>query len=164
MRRILFCIAAGLLLTGCGLNREDGYTREDLQNIARLELYEAENDELLKTIEDEETLYEYIQATQFSEDVFDTYETETEKELEETAENAGASYYLLVYTYPAARLGDQEPEENYRTVLYQDTDIVKDVVADAAIKNVTLPEDMRTFYYKMSEEESAFYRGLLAGD
>ena len=161
MRRILFCIAAGLLLTGCGLNREDGYTREDLQNIARLELYEAENDELLKTIEDEETLYEYIQAAQFSEDAF---EAENEKELEETAENAGASYYLLVYKYPAARLGDQEPEVNYRTVLYQDTDIVKDVVVDAGIKNMTLPEDMRTFYYKMSEEESAFYRGLLAGD
>lgn len=28
---IVFCMAAGVLLTGCGLSREDGYAGEDLR-------------------------------------------------------------------------------------------------------------------------------------
>lgn len=155
---IVFCMAAGVLLTGCGLSREDGYAGEDLQNTAKLELYEAGSDKLIKTIQDEETLYQYIQAVGFSED---SYEAETEKELKETAENAGETYYLVVYKYPAAKFGDKEPEKNYTTTLYQDVNIAKLVVAEAGVKNIALPEELLTFYYEMSKEEQAFYESLV---
>lgn len=158
MRRMALCMAAGILLTGCGLSGEGGYTREELQNTARLELYEAGSDELLKTIEDEETLYRYVQAAAFSDDAF---EAEAEKERKETAENAGEAYYLAVYKYPAARYGDKEPEKNYSVVLYRDVNIAKLIVDEAGVKNIALPEELLTFYYVMGEEERAFYESLL---
>lgn len=158
LMHIAFCMAAGVLLTGCGLSREDGYTREDLQNTAKLELYEAGSGKLLKTIEDEETLYQYIQAAEFSED---GYEAETEKERKETAENAGETYHLVVYKYPAAKFGNKAPEENCRITLYQDVNIAKMVVKDTVVKNIALPEELLTFYYEMSEEEQAFYESLV---
>lgn len=156
--RMAFCMAAGILLSGCGLSREGGYTREELQSTAKLELYEAGSNKLLKTIEDEETLYQYIQASQFSEDAF---EAETEKELKENAENVGETYYLVVYKYPAAKFGEKEPQKNLTITLYQDTDIAKMTAAGEAVKNMSLPEELLTFYYEMSEEESAFYKELL---
>lgn len=161
MKGVFLGMAAGILLTGCGLSGEDGYTREEMQNTARLELYEAGSGELLKTIEDEETLYRYVQAAAFSDDAF---EAEAEKERKETAENAGEAYYLVVYRYPAARYGDKEPEESYRTVLYRDVNIAKLVPAAGTVKNFALPEELLTFYYEMPEEESAFYESLLSQD
>ena len=53
-------------LTGCGLSEENGYTREELGNLAKMEIYEAGSDTLLKTIEDEETLYRFNQMIQIS--------------------------------------------------------------------------------------------------
>lgn len=157
--RMAFCMAAGILLTGCGISSEKTYTREELQSTAKLELYETGSDKLLKTIEDEETLYQYIQASQFSEDAF---EAETEKELKETAENVGETYYLVVYKYPAAKFGNKEPEKSYKIVLYQDVNIAKLAVEGTTVKNIALPEELLTFYYEMSEEESSFYKGLVS--
>ncbi|MDE6950213.1 MAG: hypothetical protein K2P64_04765, partial [Lachnospiraceae bacterium] len=62
MAVMAFSIAAGMLLSGCGLTGEEGYTREELENLARIEIYEAESGTLLKTIEDGETLYRYLQS------------------------------------------------------------------------------------------------------
>lgn len=157
--RMVFCIAAGVLLTGCGISSEKTYTREELDNVAKLELYEAGSDEPLKTIEDENTLYQYVQAARSSEYAF---EAETEKELKETAENAGETCCLAVYKYPAAKFGDKEPEKNYSIILYQDVNIAKLAVEGTTVKNIALPEELLTFYYEMSEEESAFYKGLVS--
>lgn len=162
--RMALCMAAGVLLSGCGFSREDGYTREELQNLARLEVYEAGSNTLLKTVEDEETLYRYLQAEVFSGDAF---ESESEKELKETPEipetpeSADEAYYLVAYKYPAAKFGEQEPKKKYTTVLYQDTDIAKLVLEDEILKNIALPGELLTFYYKMSEEEQNFYESLL---
>lgn len=157
-------------LAGCGSGAREGYTREELDNLARLELYEAGSDTLLQTIEEEETLYQYCQARAASEDA---YEYEEEKSLKETAESAetaegaesaGASYYLAVYQYPAAKFGDKTPKKIYTTTLYQDTNIAKMVVEDEVIKIITLPEEFLTFYYKMSDTEREFYESLLEKD
>lgn len=159
-RAVCFVIIGmmAFLLAGCGSGSESGYTREDLNDLARLELYEAESGMLLKTIEDEEILYQYCQAEVMSEDAYDA---EKEKSLREAAENAGASYYLEVYQYPAAKFGDKEPKKISTTTLYGDTNIAKLVVESDAVKNIVLPEELLTFYYEMSEEESGFYETLL---
>ena len=161
VRFITLFLLTGIVLTGCGASEEGThttYTREELQNTAKLELYEAESGELLKTIENEETLYRYVQAATFSDDAF---EAERENELKETAENAGEAYCLVVYKYPAARYGDKEPEESYRTVLYRDVNIAKLIVGENSVKNMPLPEELLTFYYEMPEEEQTFYESLL---
>lgn len=151
---------SGALFTGCTPAADQGYTREELNNLARLELYEAENGTLLQTIEDEDTLYRYCKAQEgmASENA---YVAKEEDNLKEPPDAAGASYYLAVYQYPASKFGDKDPQKIYTLTLYQDTDIVKIVVEDEAIKNISLPEELLTFYYEMPEEESMFYESLL---
>lgn len=148
----VLCIAAGALLVGCSASGEREYTREELQNLARIEVYEAESDTLLRTVEDGEALYRYLQV----------FEAEMEEELEkEVADGAKESYYLEFYMYPVAKFGDKEPKKAYTIVLYQDTDIAR-MVADAEnLYMAFLPEELLTFYYRTSEEEQAFYNSLL---
>lgn len=155
----IVCALAGALVTGCTPAADQGYTREELNNLARLELYEAESGTLLMTIEDEETLYQYCRTAGMASE--DAYAAESEKDLQEAAEHAGASYCLEVYQYPAAKFGDRDPKKFSTTTLYQNTDIAKIVVADEAIKNISLPEELLTFYYEMPEEERMFYESLL---
>lgn len=172
----IVCGMAVTFLAGCGNGARKGYTREELDNLARLELYEAGSDMLLQTIEDEETLYRYCQARAASEDAYEyeaeeslketaeSAETAGTTESAETAESAGASYYLAVYQYPAAKFGDKTPKKIYTITLYQDTNIAKMVVEDEVIKMITLPEEFLTFYYKMSDTEREFYESLLEKD
>lgn len=155
----IVCALAGALLTGCAPMADEGYTREELNNLARLELYEAESGTLLMTIEDADTLYQYCSTAGMASE--DAYAAESEKDLQEAAEHAGASYCLEVYQYPAAKFGDRDPKKISTTTLYQGTNIAKIVVEDEAIKNISLPEELLTFYYEMPEEESMFYESLL---
>lgn len=157
----IVCVLAGTLLTGCGSAAEGNYTREELNNFARLELYDAESGTLLKTVEDEETLYQFCKVGTAGLASEDAYMPEEGENLRETAEAAGASCYLEVYQYPAAKFGDKTPQKIYTFTLYQNTNIARVAVEDAAVKNIKLPEELLTFYYEMSEEESAFYESLL---
>lgn len=160
-------------LTGCGLSEENGYTREELDNLAKLEIYEAGSDTLLKTIEDEETLYRFNQMVQRSGDSSDSEDAciEWESALEdsgmgteepkEPVEDGRETYSIVVYKYPVAKFGDREPVKFLTMTLYENTDIVRIVVADESIKIFSLPEEFLTFYYEMSEEEREFCVSLL---
>lgn len=157
-RSVIVCVLVSALLTGCDSAADGGYTREELNNLARIELYEAESGTLLKTIEDEETLYRYCREGAALEDA---YASEAEDALKETAEAAGASYYVEFYQYPAAKFGSKTPKKIMTITLYRDTNIAKMVAESEVIKNMALPEELLTFYYEMSEEESTFYGSLL---
>lgn len=160
--RMALCMAAGVLLSGCGFSREDGYTKKELENLARLEVYEAGSNTLLKTVEDEETLYRYLQAEVFSGDAFESESEKEPEEIPEIPESEDEAYYLVAYKYPAAKFGEQEPKKTYTTVLYRDTDIAKLVVEDESVIHIALPEELLTFYYRMSEDEQNFYESLLS--
>lgn len=148
---ITMCIVAG-----CGASKS-GYTREELGNLAKLELYEADSDTPFKTIEDEEVLYQFHQvAAAWA----DAYIAAQENTLQETAEEADETYYIVAYKYPVAKFGDKEVEKNMTITLYRECNIAKMTVDNRQVKNIDLPEEWMTFYYEMSEEESRFYASL----
>ena len=60
-------VLTGFILAGCGVSEESKYTPEET-DVAKLEVYEAGSDTLLKTIEDEETLYRFDQVSWVSGD------------------------------------------------------------------------------------------------
>ncbi len=177
----IFNVLAGIALTifaltGCGLSEESGYTREELDNLAKLEIYEADSDTLIRAIEDEETLYRFNQVFQVSqvsgddsdsEDAYIEWESALEdygmgtEEPKEPLKDAREIYDIVVYKHPVAKFGDKEPVKFLTMTLYENTDIVRIVVADESIKIFSLPEEFLTFYYRMSEEESEFYVSLL---
>lgn len=145
------CICAG-----CSAQQEEKYTVEDLDNLAEIRIYSAENNELIKTISDEEQLYQYNQCSLF--DGSDI--VELQDELEKGLEGAKEQYYLVSYKYPVARFGEKELEENITIILYENTNIIKMTVSEESIKGLSIPEEFLIFYYELSEEEINFYRSL----
>lgn len=163
------CVLAACLLVGCSVSQDRKYTEEELDNLAKLEIYEAGSDTPLKTIEDEETLYQYNQIFSGTGDdfaewepEFDDYEPE-EGEWKENPSDGQETYRIVVYKYPVAKFGDKEPVKTLTMTLYENTDIVRIVVADTVIKSFSLPEEFLTFYYEMTEEEREFYASLTEG-
>lgn len=164
------CVLAACLLVGCGASQDRKYTEEEWDNLAKLEIYEAGSDTPLKTVEDEETLYQCNLILSRSGDdgdgfakwepEFDDYEPE-EREWKENPSDEQETYRIVIYKYPVAKFGDKEPVKFLTTTLYENTDIVKITVADTVIKSFSLPEEFLTFYYEMSEEEREFYDSLI---
>lgn len=164
------CAVAVCLMTGCGISRDGKYAEEERHDLAKLEIYEAGSDTPLKTVEDEETLYQCNQILSRSGDdgdgfaewepEFDDYEPE-EGEWKENPADEQEMYRIVAYQYPVAKFGDKEPVKFLTTTLYENTDIVKITVADTVIKSFSLPEEFLTFYYEVSEEEREFYDSLI---
>lgn len=147
-----FCICAG-----CSAQQGEKYTVEDLDNLAEIKIYSAENSELIKTISDEEQLYQYNQCSLFD----DSDTEERQNELEKAVEGAKEQYYLISYKYPVARFGGKELEENTTITLYEDINIIKMTVSEESIKASSVPEEFLVFYYEISQEEMNFYRSLV---
>lgn len=149
---LVLCICAG-----CSAQQGGKYTIEELDHLAEIKIYSAENNELIKTLSDEEQLYQYNQYSLFNDSDIEERQDELEKDLE----GAKEQYYLISYKYPAARLGEKELEENTTFTLYENTNIIKMTVADESIKAFSIPEEFLTFYYELSEEEINFYHSLV---
>ncbi len=141
------------LSTGCAAKQEEKYTREELGNLAEIRIYTAEDGELVKTITDEEQLYQYHQVSLYE-------ETYRQQELSQEMEDAKEQYHLVSYKYPAARFGKKDLEKLMTITVYEDKNIIKMTVADESIKAFSLPEEFLTFYYEVTEEDMAFYRSL----
>ncbi len=156
--KIVILLVFGLCIcTGCSAQQEGKYTIEVLDNLAEIKVYSAKNNELIKTISDEEQLYQYNQCSLFD----DSDIEERQDELEKGLEGAKEEYYLISYKYPVARFGGKEPEENTTITLYEDTNIIKMTVSEESIKGFSIPEEFLVFYYELSDEEINFYRSLV---
>lgn len=154
---ISIMLVVGLCIcAGCSAGQGQKYTREELDNLAEIKIYSAEDHELIKTISDEEQLYLYNQCMFFEDSDIEERQDELEKDLDEAKEQ----YDLISYKYPVARFGGKELEENTTITLYENTNIVKMTVAEEAIKSLSIPEEFLTFYYELSEEEINFFRSL----
>ncbi|MDE7425553.1 MAG: hypothetical protein K2N51_17980 [Lachnospiraceae bacterium] len=156
--KIVILLVFGLCIcVGCSTQREEKYTMEDLDNLAEIRIYSAENNELIKTISDEEQLYHYNQYS-----IFDDSDTEEhQNELKKDLKGAKEQYYLTSYKYPVARFGGEELEENTTITLYEDKNIIKMTVSEESIKGFSVPEEFLIFYYEISEEEMNFYRSFV---
>lgn len=156
-------VLTGFILAGCGVSEESKYTPEET-DVAKLEVYEAGSDTLLKTIEDEETLYRFDQVSWVSGDDDTEWEWESEpvwpEELKETVKNIRETYNIVVYKDSVAKFGNKEPVKILTITLYENTNIARILVAEDAAKNFSMLEEYLTFYYEMPEQESEFYASL----
>ncbi len=155
-------IAVALVLmlwicAGCSRRQEGKYTAEELDNLAEIRIFSAENNELIKIIDDEELLYQYNQSV-FSDD---TYTEEQDEELKKRLEEAKEKYCLISFKYPVSRLGGEELEENTVITLFENTNIIKMEVSEASMKGAPIPDEFLVFYYEAPEEEMDFYYSLI---
>ncbi|MCM1090028.1 MAG: hypothetical protein NC413_04240 [Muribaculum sp.] len=156
-KKITMLLVLGLCIcAGCSAQQERKYTLEDLNNLAEIQIHSAEDNEPIKTISDEEQLYQYIQCSLWSD-----LDVEEQDELKKGLEDVKEQYYLVSYKYPVARFGKKELEKNNTITLYEDTNIIKMTAAEESIKAFSFPEEFLTFYYEATEEEMNFYRSLV---
>ena len=156
-------IKAGIILSfvlricaGCSNRQDEKYTVEDLGGLAEIRIFSAEDNELIKTISDEEQLYQYNQHLNFDTSDIEERQNELKKDLN----GANEQYRFVAYKRPVARFGDDEPEENFTITLYEDTDIAKMTVSDESIKAFSVPEELLAFYFEISDEEIKFLTSL----
>ncbi len=142
---------------GCSAQQGKKYTKEDLNNLAEIKIYSAENNELLKTITDEEQLYQYNQCSLFEESDIE----ERQDEFKNALEGKNEQYNLISYKYPVAHFGKKDLEKNTNITLYEDTNIIKFTASEESVKAFSIPEEYLTFYYEITEEEMNFYHSLV---
>lgn len=145
------------ICAGCSRQQKGKYTAEELDNLAEIRIFSAENNELIKTIDDEELLYQYNQSV-FSDDA---YTEEQEAELKKKLEGAKEKYCFISFKYPVSRFGGKELEENTVITLFENTNIIKMEVSEASMKGAPIPDEFLVFYYEASEEEMDFYYSLI---
>ena len=156
--KIGILLMVGLFIcAGCSAQQGGKYTVEDLDNLAEIKIYSAENNELIKTISDEEQLYQYNQCSLYDDSDTEEHQHKLEKDLE----GAKEQYYMISYKYPVARFGGEELVENTTITLYEDKNIIKMTVSGESIKGFSVLEEFLVFYYEVSEEEMNFYHSLV---
>ena len=81
--KIGILLMVGLFIcAGCSAQQGEKYTVEDLDNLAEIKIYSAENNELIKTISDEEQLYQYNQCSLYDDSDTEEHQHKLEKDLE----------------------------------------------------------------------------------
>lgn len=144
------------ICAGCSNRQEEKYTVEDLGGLAEIRIFSAKDNELIKTVSDEEQLYQYNQRLSF-----DTSDIEERQgELKKSLKGANEQYRFVAYKRPVARFGDGELEENFTITLYEGTNIIKMTVSEESIKAFSVPEEFLAFYFEISDEEMDFLTSL----
>ena len=152
MKKIIgVLIILTLLLVGCSHNvpQQDNEKKQ-----SRIEIYSAQDDVLLQTIEEQETVNKLL----------DTSSWET---LESVSEDLIPEYIWLVYQEKTLLAGQDPSEEReyelIETIItFQDSPYIKQIISSTVIKNMIIPEDVLTFYYSMPDDIQKEFSTLIS--
>ena len=140
-----------LLLVGCSHNvpQQDNEKKQ-----SRIEIYSAQDDVLLQTIEEQETVNKLL----------DTSSWET---LESVSDDLIPEYIWLVYQEKTLLAGQDPSEEReyelIETIItFQDSPCIKQIISSTVIKNMIIPEDVLTFYYSMPDDIQKEFSTLIS--
>lgn len=140
-----------LLLVGCSHNvpQQDNEKKQ-----SRIEIYSAQDDVLLQTIEEQETVNKLL----------DTSSWET---LESVSDDLIPEYVWLVYQEKTLLAGQDPSEEReyelIETIItFQDSPYIKQIISSTVIKNMIIPEDVLTFYYSMPDDIQKEFSTLIS--
>lgn len=142
-----------LLLTGCSSNAIQN-SNEDMKKQSKIEIYSAQDETLLKTIDDQDMVNILLE----------TYNWE---EMEVVSDNLVPEYKLLVYQEKTLLLGQDKAEkrdyELIETIItFQNSPYIKEIISGDVIKGAIIPENVMTFYYMMPDETIEKLHGLLS--
>ena len=140
-----------LLLVGCSHNvpQQDNEKKQ-----SRIEIYSAQDDVLLQTIEEQEAVNKLL----------DTSSWET---LESVSDDLIPEYIWLVYQEKTLLAGQDPSEEReyelIETIItFQDSPYIKQIISSTVIKNMIISEDVLTFYYSMPDDIQKEFSTLIS--
>jgi len=146
-----------IILSGCTLKdtaNDKKYTAEELQMLAKLEIYSVNDNLLLHTIEDQDILFRFNSL-----DIL--YALESDKDINDIdLENHNPLYRIVAYKFPAAKINDGSLIENLTITVYEGTNIAKMQAPPGTIKNFPTPAEFLGFYSELSKEDKDFLVSL----
>lgn len=142
MKRIItILIACMFILTGCAFQTTNS-TGDEVEKKSRIEIFSIQ-DELLSTIDNEDTINNLLNNNDWS-------------EVNELPEGLTPEYKLLVYQEKTLLAGqDPNEERDYELIetiiIFEDSPYVIEVISSEVVKNMILPSDVLIFYYELPD-------------
>ena len=140
------------LLMGCSYN-EPQEKQENKKKQCKIELYSAQDNKLLQTIDNQDTVNKLLNTSDW-------------EILEIISDNLIPEYIMLVYQEKTLLHGQNPNEErDYELIAtlitYQNSSYIKEIISSAVIKNMIIPENALTFYYVMPDDIQEDLRELI---
>lgn len=158
MRKTTAFLLAGalfiILLTGCSAAPDN--TDENLQQLAQIEVY-ADSGNLITTVTDQDALQRFGALN--GEDIL-SGEVSEQSELEKETESLTELYKIIAYKEPVAAVNNGSLEKLIELTVYEDSNIVREQVAQEAVKAFSLPDQFLTFYMSVSDTDKDFLISL----
>ena len=141
-----------LLLTGCSHNIPQD-VHDDEKKQSRIEVYSAQDDMLLKTIDEQDTVNKLL-------------DTSSWEPLESVSDDLTPEYILLVYQEKTLLAGQDPSEERayelIETIItFQGSPYIKEIISNTVIKNMIIPADVLTSYYSMPDDVQKEFSALI---
>lgn len=154
MKNIFLFILMDILLTvglaGCGVDRGD--REKNLQGLSQIEIYSSDG-HLVDTISDEEIL------SQFNDLRYTNISSVTDAEmdaLERKMEDLDVICAIIFYKTPVTACHDGNLEKLMEWTVYEDSNIIKEQIAQKTIRGRYISEEFLTFYVTVSDEDKNF--------
>ncbi|WP_085833312.1 hypothetical protein [Clostridium merdae] len=131
---------------------EPAKQEEDSYQLAKVEVYSAKDDRLIKTIDDSELLSKLSEENEVADDA--------DKLMQSTPENGVPLYNFVAYKVPVAKITNQKAEKIFTITIFENSNLIRTEVASEAIKSFPIPSQYLTFYEEVSKEKINFFLSL----
>lgn len=126
------------------------------QKIAKIEVRSADDNHLIRTIDDRDVLAQFAKKT--ASDLAQGV-TKTESETKSSESESSPNDVFVVYKNSAA-VGGNSLEEIYRLTTYADSSTIQVKISSNAVKNRKLPDNLLTFSFQTSDSVIVYLNSL----
>lgn len=156
-RFLLLTISIVLIFSGCSAMKPNAASpstaQEDAAKSCKIEVLSVQDDTLLKTIDDQDTINIFLHTDEW-------------KEVDPPTQILVPEFRLVVYQEKTLLAGqDPNTVKGYEIIetitTYQDTSYIEDAISPDIIKNMKLPDELLTLYYIVPDEMITDLKQLL---
>lgn len=131
----------------------DGHSRSGNPPIAKVDVFSAIDNQLIKTIKDRKVLDSFAENTS---EIDNVLADEENPKLLDYPED-----YIFVFYRVSAEVGSNDYVKLYDITTYKDTNILKLKISPDTIKNIRVPASFLTYSYEATDEMIQYLYALL---
>lgn len=160
MRKIFFFLTVGIVLvfTGCStiISNDTSSPSTQLEHTpksCKIEVLSAQDDVLLKTIDDQDTISKFLQMDKWN-------------EVDKLPQDLVPEFKLVIYQEKTLLAGqDPNAEREYEIIVrmttFKDSSYVEESISADVVKNAKIPDEFLKFFYNVPDDIMNELRQLL---
>lgn len=160
MRKLFLFLTIGIVLvfTGCSTIKPNDTSssvaqQKNTAKSCKIEVLSAQDDTLLKTIDDQDTVSKFLQTDEWN-------------EVDKLAQDLVPEFKLIIYQEKTLLAGhDPNTQREYeiiaRITIFKDCLYVEERISADMVKNMKIPDDFLTIYYNVPDDIINQLRQLL---